>query len=77
MGYDKKIAGTNSVRIPEKVFFLIAALGGSLGILLAMRHFRHKTRKASFQYVLGVISIIQILFICKYYIDFKNLMTSL
>ena len=62
MGLDKTIARKNGERvqrgrkprrrIPEKTLFLIAALGGSLGVLAGMYLFRHKTKHKSF--VFGV-----------------------
>lgn len=60
MAYDKKIAGSGKMRIPEKFFFTIAALGGSPGVLLGMHWFRHKTKKASFQIVIAVILVVQV-----------------
>ena len=45
---DKKKAKKNRWRIPEKTLLGIAAVGGSLGSLLAMKLFRHKTRHAAF-----------------------------
>lgn len=36
-------------RIPEKTLFLIAAIGGALGVLIGMYRKRHKTRHASFR----------------------------
>ena len=45
---DKRKARKNQWRIPEKTLFLIAILGGSLGSILGMHVFRHKTKHASF-----------------------------
>ena len=41
---DKALSKTDRRRVPEKVLFLWALIGGSLGSLLAMRIVRHKTR---------------------------------
>jgi uncharacterized membrane protein YsdA (DUF1294 family) len=58
---DKKKAGAKgSLRVPEKVFYAIALLGGAPLLLVAMRLFRHKTKKASFHFFLGLIIISQI-----------------
>lgn len=66
MGTDKQIARRNGKltaagkrtkrRVPERTLFLIAALGGSVGVLAGMYVFRHKTRHLSF--VLGVPAIL-------------------
>ncbi len=61
VGYDKSIAGSKATRLPELTLFIIAALGASIGVLLASRLFRHKTRKASFQLVVGAIVAMQLL----------------
>lgn len=45
-------------RIPERVLHLVAAIGGWVGIALAMRHVRHKTRKRGFQAILVLASIL-------------------
>ena len=45
---DKQRAKKHRGRIPESVLLASAALGGSLGALLGMWLFRHKTRKAKF-----------------------------
>lgn len=47
-GIDKARAKSNAFRIPEKVFFYLALLGGGIGLWLGMMVFHHKTRKASF-----------------------------
>ena len=50
MGIDKYKAKRGLWRIPEKTLFLTAALGGSIGGILGMKTFRHKTRHNSFKY---------------------------
>lgn len=47
-GYDKMIAGSDALRVPESLFLILATLGGSVGMLVGMNIFRHKTRKPSF-----------------------------
>jgi uncharacterized membrane protein YsdA (DUF1294 family)/cold shock CspA family protein len=59
-GYDKYIASTEKVRVPEKTLHLLAVLGGSPAGLIAQRFFRHKTLKESFQIIYWVIVLIQI-----------------
>jgi uncharacterized membrane protein YsdA (DUF1294 family) len=41
---DKIKAIKNSWRIPEKTLFIIAFIGGSIGLYLGMETFRHKTK---------------------------------
>ena len=59
-GYDKFQAGRRSRRVPENVLYLITFLGGSIGTLLGMNIFRHKTRKTSFQFWVILIIIAQV-----------------
>jgi len=59
-GYDKYLAVKHKRRIPENTLFLLAALGGSLGLLLAMLLFKHKTSKTSFILKFSGIFLIQI-----------------
>lgn len=62
-GFDKSIAGGNARRIRERTFYLLALAGGSPGLLLGMHIFRHKTQKASFQFVVGLILLLQVVLV--------------
>ncbi|MBQ7956856.1 MAG: DUF1294 domain-containing protein [Clostridia bacterium] len=62
-GIDKLKAVKEKWRVPEKVLFLLALLGGSLGALIGMYSFRHKTKKIAFKIGIPVIMIAQIIFI--------------
>ena len=44
MGVDKSRARRHKWRIPEKTLFLSALLGGSIGSIVGMQVFRHKTK---------------------------------
>ena len=48
MGIDKSRARPGRRRIAEATLFIVAALGGSLGVLCGMYAFRHKTLHTSF-----------------------------
>ncbi len=58
--FDKSSAAFAANRVPEKVMYLFAALGGSLGLILGMKLFRHKTQKSSLQFFLLVIVATQV-----------------
>ena len=62
-GLDKLKAQMNNRRISEKMLLILALIGGSLGALLAMKFFRHKTKKVSFQSMLIIILAVQVLII--------------
>ena len=47
-------------RVPEKPLFLLAALGGSVGALLGMWTFHHKTRHWYFRYGIPAILVVQL-----------------
>lgn len=61
MHFDKRHAREGLRRVPERMLFAVALLGGSAGTILGMLLFRHKTRKRSFQIGLPAILILQIL----------------
>lgn len=59
-GYDKELARKNKIRIPERTLFLSALFGGTIGGLVAIRVFRHKTSKTSFILVVYGILFLQL-----------------
>ena len=48
-------------RVPERTLLLLAALGGSVGALLGMVLFRHKTLHAAFRFGVPAILLLQLL----------------
>ena len=60
MGSDKKKAREGKYRVSEKTLFTIAILGGSIGSIIGMRKFRHKTKHWYFKYGMPLILIMQI-----------------
>lgn len=60
MAIDKYKARKGAFRIPEAVLFLFSIIGGSIGSLLGMFLFHHKTRKWKFRIGMPAILIIQI-----------------
>ncbi|MGN1147424.1 MAG: DUF1294 domain-containing protein [Lachnospiraceae bacterium] len=61
MGIDKRKAIKGAFRIPEATLFVIALIGGSIGSILGMYTFHHKTRHFTFVYGMPAILILQIL----------------
>ena len=57
---DKQKAKKHLWRIPEATLMLSAAIGGSIGALLGMYTFRHKTRKPKFYIGIPLILLLQI-----------------
>ena len=60
MGVDKRRARRDAWRVRERTFFLLALLGGTLGAILGMRLFRHKTKHWYFRYGLPVLLAVQV-----------------
>ena len=60
-GVDKHAAIQKSMRIPENLLYLATLVGGSAGTLVGMNVFRHKTRKTSFQFVVALVLLVQLL----------------
>ena len=63
MGIDKYKAKKRAFRIPEATLFIVAIIGGSIGSIIGMYAFLHKTRHWYFVYGMPAILILQILLI--------------
>ena len=60
MGIDKYKARKGLWRIPEKTLFGLAIAGGSIGGILGMKVFRHKTKHNSFKFGFPAILVLQL-----------------
>ena len=60
---DKHRASHHKWRVKETHIFSTAVLGGALGIMVAMRMFRHKTKHKSFTIGIPVIFVINIIIV--------------
>jgi uncharacterized membrane protein YsdA (DUF1294 family) len=68
-GYDKDMAEKKRKRVSEKTLLLFTFLGGTLGALLGMRMYKHKTKKVSFQFKFLLTVIAQVF---VYYVTFRR-----
>lgn len=66
MYVDKQKAKKNQWRISEKALLFLAVAGGSIGIYLGMRVFRHKTKHLTFKYGVPLIFLLQFVLISYY-----------
>lgn len=63
MGYDKHRAITRKWRVPEAHLFFIAIILGSLGSIIGMFLFHHKTKHLKFTIGMPLILLIQVIII--------------
>lgn len=63
MSIDKKKAIKKAYRIPEKNLLFVCVLGGSLGMLIGMYKFHHKTKHNKFVYGVPSLLIFNIIMI--------------
>lgn len=59
-GIDKLKAKKNAWRIKESTLLIIALIGGSVGALVGMYAFRHKTKHLKFKFGVPLILILQL-----------------
>ncbi len=64
MFIDKQKAKRHKWRISENTLILISILGGSIGSIMGMQLFRHKTKHVKFKLGLPIILIMQIILLC-------------
>lgn len=69
MGFDKFKAKHEMWRTKEQTLFIIAIIGGSVGSILGMYTFRHKTKHTNFTIGMPTILLTQIVIII--YLCFK------
>ena len=62
-GIDKWKAKQGSWRISETILLMLAVIGGSIGALLGMQVWHHKTKHKKFKYGLPLILLAQIVLI--------------
>ena len=70
MYIDKQKAKKNKWRIKEDTLMISAFLGGSIGAIIGMYTFRHKTQKARFFIGFPIILIAEVLLAILIYNDF-------
>ena len=68
---DKQKAKKKQWRIPEATLMGIAAVGGSVGVLIGMYTFRHKTKHAKFYIGVPLLLILQLSLAVLYLIYVK------
>ena len=73
MGIDKQKARKKAWRIPEATLFLFALCGGSIGSIIGMYAFRHKTKHWYFVVGMPLILVLQLVLIyvlCRMHLSF-------
>ena len=63
MGIDKRKAVTNKWRIKEKTLLILCLLGGSIGGIIGMYTFRHKTKHLKFKIGFPFIFLVQFILV--------------
>lgn len=65
MGLDKLFAIKHKERIPEITLLFLSFIGGSIGAILGMIIFKHKTKKWKFKILYTIFLLMHILLIIK------------
>ena len=70
MFLDKKKAIKGSWRISEKSLLIVALLGGSIGTMIGMHWFRHKTKKLKFTIGFPAILLTEIILVIYFLLNY-------
>ncbi|MCP1224039.1 DUF1294 domain-containing protein [Sebaldella sp. S0638] len=70
---DKSKAKNKKWRIKESTLFLLSIIGGSLGAILGMKLFRHKTKHWYFKYGIPFILAVQVILTVYTAVRFRDL----
>ncbi len=65
---DKQRAINQKYRISEKTLFLVALAGGSVGSMIGMHKFRHKTKHWYFVFGMPAIAAVQVILLINLYL---------
>ena len=70
MGSDKDRARKGKYRISERTLFFWAMIGGSVGSIVGMQLFRHKTRHLSFRLGMPAILVLELYILLEFVLEF-------
>jgi len=65
-GKDKKLSKNHKWRISENRLLLVCFIGGSLGGLLGMKYYSHKTKKRKFTILIPLFLILQLYLVYEF-----------
>lgn len=77
MFVDKNRAIKNQWRISEKSLIGICVVGGSIGTLLGMQTFRHKTKHKKFTIGVPVILVLQIILLAFCFDNYQEILNEI
>ena len=67
-GVDKRKARKRKWRISEETLIWLSIIGGSIGALVGMSFFRHKTQKRKFILGIPAILLVQAVLFCNFFL---------
>ncbi|MHC1576874.1 MAG: DUF1294 domain-containing protein [Methanosarcinaceae archaeon] len=70
MGLDKDRARKGKYRISERTLFFWAMIGGSVGSIVGMQLFRHKTRHLNFRLGMPAILVLELYMLLEFVLEF-------
>src|SRR5699024_12502134 len=77
MGVDKQRARNRAWRIPERTFWILAIIGGSIGSFAGMRVFHHKAKHFTFTIGIPLIMVVHFLLVLYTFASMSYRLVSL